>query len=104
MTSIVIDHATGEVLLSDDADSVNYPASLTKMMTLYLLFEAMQDGRVKLTDTITFSAGLNKYQLPVEAVTKDGNAVLVLADGAEPILDYFRGIGPPPPVAPVTTD
>ena len=51
-----------------------------------------------------FSAGLNKYQLPVVGVTKDGNAVLVLGDGAEPILDYFRGVGPPPPVAPVTTD
>ena len=47
-----------------------------------------------------FSAGLNKYQLPVVGVTKDGNAVLVLGDGAEPILDYFRGVGPPPPVGP----
>jgi len=45
-----------------------------------------------------FSTGLTKYQLPVTGVTKDGNAVLVLADGSEPILDYFRGIGPPPPV------
>ena len=47
-----------------------------------------------------FSAGLNKYQLPVIGVTKNGNAVLVLDDGAEPILDYFRGIGPPPPLEP----
>ena len=43
-----------------------------------------------------FGAGLNKYQLPVVGVTKNGNAVLVLADGAEPILNYFRGIGPAP--------
>ena len=47
-----------------------------------------------------FSTGLNKYQLPVVGVTKNGNAVLVLGDGAEPILDYFRGVGPPPPVGP----
>jgi LCP family protein required for cell wall assembly len=47
-----------------------------------------------------FSAGLNKYQLPVVGVTRNGNAVLLLDDGAQPILDYFRGIGPPPPVAP----
>ena len=47
-----------------------------------------------------FSAGLNKYQLPVSGVTEDGNAVLVLDPSAEPILDYFRGIGPPPPVEP----
>jgi LCP family protein required for cell wall assembly len=45
-----------------------------------------------------FSSGLNKYQLPVSGVTRDGNAVLILEPGAEPILDYFRGVGPPPPV------
>lgn len=45
-----------------------------------------------------FAAGVAKYKLPVVGVTKDGNAVLVLDDGAEPILDYFRGVGPPPPV------
>lgn len=44
-----------------------------------------------------FSNGLNKYQLPVSGVTKNGNAVLVLDPAAEPILDYFRGVGPPPP-------
>ncbi|HSM67015.1 MAG TPA: LCP family protein [Ilumatobacteraceae bacterium] len=47
-----------------------------------------------------FSTGLNKYQLPVVGVTRNGNAVLLLGDGAEPILDYFRGVGPPPPVTP----
>lgn len=45
-----------------------------------------------------FSTGVNKYQLPVIGVEKDGNAVLELDEGANPILDYFRGIGPPPPV------
>jgi LCP family protein required for cell wall assembly len=45
-----------------------------------------------------FSTGLNKYQLPVVGVTRNGNAVLVLGDGADAILDYFRGVGPPPPV------
>ena len=45
-----------------------------------------------------FTTGLNKYQLPVSGVTKNGNAVLLLDPGAEPILDYFRGVGPPPPV------
>jgi LCP family protein required for cell wall assembly len=46
-----------------------------------------------------FSTGLTKYQLPVEGVTRDGNAVLELGDGAQPILDYFRGIAPAPPVS-----
>ena len=52
---IVVDAASGEVLMASNSDTSTYPASLTKMMTLYLLFEALQDGRVKLTDTITFS-------------------------------------------------
>lgn len=53
--SIVVDAVTGEIISASNADSLTYPASLTKMMTLYLLFEALQDGRVKLTDTIQFS-------------------------------------------------
>jgi LCP family protein required for cell wall assembly len=47
-----------------------------------------------------FSTGLNKYQLPVVGVDRDGASVLLLDDGAEPILDYFRGLGPPPPIEP----
>ena len=47
-----------------------------------------------------FATGLIKYQLPVVGVERSGNAVLLLGEGAEPILDYFRGIGPPPPVDP----
>ena len=45
-----------------------------------------------------FGSGFTSYQLAVEGVTIDGHAVLLLTDDAEPILDYFRGVGPPPPV------
>jgi LCP family protein required for cell wall assembly len=45
-----------------------------------------------------FGTGFTRYQLPVVGETIDGNAVLLLTDDAEPILDYFRGVGPPPPV------
>ena len=41
-------------------------------------------------------SGLVSYALPVNAVTIDGNAVLQLADGADPVLAYFRGDGPAP--------
>ena len=54
-SSIVVDAATGEVLSANNADAVTYPASLTKMMTLYLLFEALDKGKVKLSDQIVFS-------------------------------------------------
>lgn len=53
--SMVVDADTGEVLHAANADSRNYPASLTKIMTLYLLFDALDRGDVKLTDRITIS-------------------------------------------------
>jgi D-alanyl-D-alanine carboxypeptidase len=53
--AIVIDAATGEVLLARNADEPRYPASLTKVMTLYLLFEAIDSGEVTLTDRMPVS-------------------------------------------------
>src|SRR5580693_2828696 len=44
--SIVIDVETGRVLSEMNADAITYPASLTKMMTLYLTFEALNSGRL----------------------------------------------------------
>ncbi len=43
---IVVDAKTGKTLYSSSADSYRYPASLTKMMTLYLMFEAIEQGRM----------------------------------------------------------
>ncbi len=54
--SIVIDADTGKVLRSDNADTTTYPASLTKMMTLYMLFDRLESGKMKLTDRIKISA------------------------------------------------
>jgi D-alanyl-D-alanine carboxypeptidase len=53
--SLVVDAATGEVLHEVNADTLNYPASLTKMMTLYLMFEALDEGRMHLNDRIEMS-------------------------------------------------
>ena len=53
--AIVVDANTGEVLYSRNADSQRYPASITKIMTLYLTFEALASGRLRLDDTITIS-------------------------------------------------
>ena len=55
-SSILVDAATGEVISSNNADARTYPASLTKMMTLYQLFDALKRGQIKLGDTIVFSA------------------------------------------------
>jgi D-alanyl-D-alanine carboxypeptidase len=53
--AIVIDANSGEVLYDKRADSPRYPASVTKVMTLYLTFEALSEGRLKLTDRVTMS-------------------------------------------------
>ena len=53
--AIVIDGNTGKTLFAENADASRYPASLTKMMTLYLTFEAMRAGKIKKNTRITFS-------------------------------------------------
>ncbi len=53
--AIVIDAASGEVLFARHADSRRYPASLTKMMTLSLTFEALSQGKVDVDDVLTIS-------------------------------------------------
>lgn len=53
--AIVIHSDSGEVLYEKNADTLNYPASLTKMMTLYLAFEALEAGRLHLDQPLTVS-------------------------------------------------
>jgi D-alanyl-D-alanine carboxypeptidase len=53
--SFVIDASTGEVLHQSNADKALYPASLTKVMTLLLVFEALDQGKFSLNDRITIS-------------------------------------------------
>ncbi len=54
--AILVDANTGEVLYAKNADSPRYPASITKIMTLYLTFEALASGKLSLSDTVTVSA------------------------------------------------
>lgn len=53
--SMVIDARTGEVLHSENADTRLHPASLTKMMTLYIAFEEIQRGNITLDTMVTVS-------------------------------------------------
>jgi D-alanyl-D-alanine carboxypeptidase len=53
--AIVVDAKSGEVLFARRADSPRYPASVTKLMTLYLTFEAISEGKLSLSDEITMS-------------------------------------------------
>lgn len=54
--ALVMDARTGEVLHSRNADTPLHPASLTKMMTLYLVFNEVEAGRMSLDQMVTISA------------------------------------------------
>ena len=53
--AMVIDARTGEVLHSRNADTRLHPASLTKMMTLYIAFEAVRLGEITMDTLVTVS-------------------------------------------------
>ncbi|MFN3292043.1 MAG: D-alanyl-D-alanine carboxypeptidase family protein, partial [Gemmobacter sp.] len=53
---IVMDARTGKVLWEHNADTRLHPASLTKMLTLYIAFDAVKRGEVSLDDMVTVSA------------------------------------------------
>jgi D-alanyl-D-alanine carboxypeptidase len=55
-SSIVIEAASGNVLSAVNPDELRYPASLTKMMTLYMVFEAVRDRRITLGEYVPVSA------------------------------------------------
>lgn len=52
---ILIDVNSGKVLAAQNPDQRMEPASLTKLMTLYIIFEALHEGRIHLTDPVTIS-------------------------------------------------
>ena len=55
-SSLVIDANTGDVLWKDNIDEVRDPASMSKLMTLYLLFESMKQGKVSKDAVVTATA------------------------------------------------
>uniref|UniRef100_UPI001080D048 D-alanyl-D-alanine carboxypeptidase family protein n=1 Tax=Crenalkalicoccus roseus TaxID=1485588 RepID=UPI001080D048 len=54
--AIVTEARTGAVLVAANADHQRYPASLTKIMTVYMAFEALQEGRIGLATPVPVSA------------------------------------------------
>ncbi len=54
-SSIIIDNASGRVMEAANADSLRYPASLTKLMTLYMAFEALKTHKVTLGQSVPVS-------------------------------------------------
>jgi D-alanyl-D-alanine carboxypeptidase len=74
--AIIMDAATGAVLYEDDADALRYPASLTKVMTLYLLFEAIDAKRISLDSKFPVSVRASN-QDPTKLGLKPGETIAV---------------------------
>ncbi len=53
--AIVVDFQTGSVILEKNSDESVHPASMSKLMTLYMLFDRLKSGRIKLDDALPVS-------------------------------------------------
>jgi D-alanyl-D-alanine carboxypeptidase len=76
MSSIMMDARTGQVLYAQNADQPRYPASLTKLMTLYMLFEALRDHRITLNQLMPVSVHAASVQ-PVKLGMPPGSRLSV---------------------------
>lgn len=74
--SIVVDLDSHQVLHARDADETRYPASLTKVMTLYLVFDAVDSGKLKLNERMTVSKTASRQQ-PSKLGLKAGSTIKV---------------------------
>src|SRR6202162_5699406 len=75
-SSIVVDANSGAVMQATNADSPRHPASLTKIMTLYLLFERLEAGKIKLNTELPVSAHAAS-QAPSKLGLKPGETIRV---------------------------
>lgn len=55
-SAILMEASTGQVIYEKNAEERLHPASITKIMTLLLIFEALEEGKISLTDEVTTSA------------------------------------------------
>lgn len=86
--AVVIDPQTEAVLLSKDADSRMPPASMSKMMTVYLLFESLKEGRVSLDDK--FRVSENAWRKGGAA--SGGSTMFLPPNTTVKVEDLIRGI------------
>lgn len=73
-SSIVMDAETGQVLHNEDANGIRHPASLTKMMTLYMAFEALRKGHINLETRLPVSARASR-QAPSKLGLQPGETI-----------------------------
>jgi len=84
--ALVIDYQTGTVLFEKDADVSIHPASMTKLMTLYVLFDLLKQGKVSLNDEFTVSE--NAWSRGIDAESN----MFVELNSKVKVEDLIRGI------------
>lgn len=71
--ALVANMDTGQILIKENANQLNYPASLTKIMTVYLTFDALEHGRLHLDDYLivsNYAAAASPVKLGLSAGSK----------------------------------
>ncbi|WP_294228644.1 D-alanyl-D-alanine carboxypeptidase family protein [uncultured Shimia sp.] len=81
--AFVMDQSTGTVLLAKNADEALPPASMSKLMTLYMAFEAVRDGRLQMTETLPVSQHAMNY---------GGSTMFLDTTDRVAVQDLLRGI------------
>jgi len=81
--ALVIDDGTGMVLFEKDPDQQLPPASMSKLMTLYMLFEALRDGRVTMA---------TEFDVSPHAQSMEGSRMFVEAGKKVPVEALIQGI------------
>ena len=82
-TALVIDNTTGDVLLSKDIDRPIPPASMSKLMTLFMVFESLEEGRIKMDDT---------FRVSRKAWKKGGSKMFVREGANVTIENLIKGV------------
>jgi len=100
-SALLMEASTGQVIYEKDADSKRPPASVTKIMTLLLIFDALDAGKIKLEDEVTTSeyaasmGGSQVFLEPGEVQTVDTLikciAVASANDGCVTMAEYISG-------------
>ena len=100
-SALLMEASTGQVIYEKDADSKRPPASVTKIMTLLLIFDALENGKIKLEDKVTTSeyaasmGGSQVFLEPGEVQTVDTLmkciAVASANDACVTMAEYISG-------------
>ena len=81
--AFIVDFQTGTVLYAKDADVAMHPSSMSKLMTIYLIFERLKQGKIKLADTLPVSERAWKMQ---------GSKMFTPLNSQISVEDLLRGI------------